>query len=407
MSDELVFEAVRFERSIFSIHGDHAGPSLVFIAGMHGNEASGVEALKELGEELSALRPHLHGAIHAISGNLGALNASKRFLHSDLNRIWSSTRVKEIRDGTFLPVVPEEREQVELLRLIDTIIAEEGGPYYFMDLHSTSSETIPFIVMNDSLLNRNFTQNYPLPIVLGIEEYLEGPLLSYINELGYVAFGFEAGQHDAPNAVIYQKAFARLTIGLCGSFAPRVFSAETAHEVLLKASEGVGSFYEIFYRYQIKENESFSMHPGYLNFQRISVGQRLAMSDGKPIYATINARVFMPLYQSQGEEGFFAIRSVPVLFLRLSAFLRTLKVDRILALLPGVKWTSESRDSLLVNRKIARFFTKQFFHLLGYRSRLRDKDYYIMKSREAASKRKVYKRAPWASSMPSTGARSI
>ena len=36
----------------------------------------------------------------------------------------------------------------------------------------------------------------------GIEEYLNGPLLSYINELGYVAFGFEGGQHDDISAIV-------------------------------------------------------------------------------------------------------------------------------------------------------------------------------------------------------------
>ena len=40
------------------------------------------------------------------------------------------------------------------------------------------------------------------PIVLGIEEYLQGPLLSYINTLGYVSLGFESGQHDNKQAIL-------------------------------------------------------------------------------------------------------------------------------------------------------------------------------------------------------------
>lgn len=48
-------------------------------------------------------------------------------------------------------------------------------------------------MVNDSFLNCIYIKNYLLFIVLGIEEYLEGFLLNYINELGYVVFGFEGG----------------------------------------------------------------------------------------------------------------------------------------------------------------------------------------------------------------------
>jgi hypothetical protein len=103
----------------------------------------------------------------------------------------------------------------------------------------------------------------------------------------------------------------------------------------------------------------------------------------------------MPLYQSQGSEGFFAIRPVNQFFLGLSAILRKWKVDTLLPIMPGVKWHSNDKHALIVNKNIARFFAKQIFHLLGYRSRSMDRNHLVLKNREAASKQKLYSQQPW------------
>ena len=395
IEDSLVESTTDHQRKLFSVHGDHDGPSIIFIAGLHGNEPSGVHAMQHLFRAIEPLRSSMKGSVHGLTGNIGALRSSDRYLDTDLNRIWSVERVEEIRQGKFVPQVRDESEQVELLQAIDEILTADTGPFYFMDLHTTSSATNPFVVVNDSLLNRRFTRQYPLPIILGIEEYLDGPLLSYISELGYVAFGFEAGQHDDPDATARDLAFARLSLHLCGVLDEEVFPVIEDAQFLEDASNGVANFFEIFYRYRISEGEHFEMYPGYVNFQRISLGQQFATSEGKPIYADRNARVFMPLYQSQGSEGFFAIRSIPSIFLKLSALLRNSNADRLLTWLPGVHWASASREALIVDRKVARFFAKQVFHLLGYRSRRRDRDHYIMKNREVASRDEAYADAPW------------
>ena len=103
----------------------------------------------------------------------------------------------------------------------------------------------------------------------------------------------------------------------------------------------------------------------------------------------------MPRYQSQGPEGCFEIRKVHPCLLRLSAVLRQLAFDKLLVLLPGVKWESDKHDALMVNRKIARFFARQFFHLLGYRRKWLDKTHWIIKNREAASRERDYHEAGW------------
>jgi hypothetical protein len=208
-----------------------------------------------------------------------------------------------------------------------------------------------------------------------------------------VAFGFEAGQHDSLSAIRIQEAFVRLSLVFAGCLDPK--HGDVAFDTLVRSSGDTLNFYEIFFRYQISEGEQFRMEPGFVNFQSIRKGQKLAMSNGQDIEATRDAKLFMPLYQSQGEDGFFVIRKVPRFFLNLSETVRKLKVDRVLPLLPGVSWANRTRQSLKVDRRVARFFTKQAFHLLGYRSKAIDRDGYIMKNREAGSRTQEYRHTPW------------
>ena len=49
-----------------------------------------------------------------------------------------------------------------------------------------------------------------------------------------------------------------------------------------------------------------------------------------------------------------------------------IRFDNFLTWLPGINRHSEKSESLMVDLKVARFFSKPFFHLLGYRERVVD-----------------------------------
>ena len=92
----------------------------------------------------------------------------------------------------------------------------------------------------------------------------------------------------------------------------------------------------------------------------------------------------MPLYQEQGEEGFFLIRKIPQWILKLSAGMRKLRLDSLLTLLPGISWATSRRNKLMVHIRVANLLSKPFFHLLGYRSRIVDKNHIMISNREHA-----------------------
>ncbi len=383
------------DRLIGKISGDQPGPTLVFIGGLHGNEPSGVFALHRVLQELQRSDISFSGNFYALAGNLWALERGQRFDKEDLNRAWTSERLAQLQAGTLQPSNEDIAQQIDIYQTIRHIMEIETGPFYFFDLHSTSSDTIPFLTVNDSLLNRKFTEQYPLPLILGIEEYLEGTLLSYLNEWGYVAFGHEGGQHDRLDAIENHIAFIYLTLVFTGFLERSSIDFEKQYNLLDQEANGHERFYEIYYRYEVKNDEDFIMLPGFRNFQTVEKGTELAHKNGHTVTAEQGGLIFLPLYQSQGNDGFFQIRAIPPLFLRLSSVMRKMHIDRILPLLPGIRWTSPQREALAVDLRVARFFATQFFHLLGYRNKRIDRNSLIIKNREVHSRDEDYQHADW------------
>ncbi|MEM8929372.1 MAG: succinylglutamate desuccinylase/aspartoacylase family protein, partial [Bacteroidota bacterium] len=363
-------------RIIGHLKGNSPGPTLIFFGGIHGNEPAGVKALEHVFLALDNALDTFKGEFFGIVGNLSALAKGVRFIDEDLNRIWLPHRMGSLSASTVERSI-ERKEMHQLHQRIHEILETSSPPFYFIDLHTTSGETEPFIVMNDSLLNRNFTRNYPLPCILGIEEYLTGALLSYINELGYVAFGFESGQHDDTDAVTNAESFIWYTLGLTGFF-PMEKTRLNAQREKLNTSHTPKRFFEIYHQHLLTADEEFKMLPGFVNFQTVPKGVQISITNGRYIITKKKRQLFMPLYQDKGYEGFYFIRSVPYFFLWLSKYLRRLKADGFLAILPGIKWATSKKDALYVNKKVARFFAKSIFHLLGYRTRKMDKAHFVL-----------------------------
>ena len=387
---------VETKRIIGHIKGDLPGPTLIFFGGIHGNEQSGVTALERVFKELGMGSFSCKGSAYGIRGNIPALLKGKRFVEKDLNRIWTHSRIKNINKKTSKQLSVEDKELVAIYELISGILENEKGPFYFIDFHTTSSKTLPFITINDALINRRFSKLFPVPIILGIEEYLDGPLLSYINEKGYVSLGFESGQHTEEISINNSIAFTWLTMAFSG-FLNRadVKNFKQYYKQLQKSAQNNSNFYEIVYRHHLIDIKDFKMMEGFKSFEEVIEGTPLAIEKDEFIKAEKDTIIFMPLYQEQGEEGFFLIRKTPTWALTLSAFLRRSKFGSLLHVLPGVSWANEKKQSLLVNTKVAHFFTKPFFHLLGYRNRVLDKTHFAMNNREHNAKNEMYRNTWW------------
>jgi len=370
-----------FPRLLGSYGGDTAGPLVISIGGMHGNEPAGVFALQHVLQRLQSSNLPFRGELVALAGNRAALARGCRYIKEDLNRLWLPERLQALREREQTAETPEtpetsseDKEQRELLAAIETHLEHCQGPQrpiVFLDLHTTSAEGTPFVVIGDTLLNRRFAFRLHAPVILGLEEQLNGTILNYLSDLGYIAIGFEGGQHASSSAVENHTAAIWSVLATAGCIRTQDLSVlggrreQSACETPNRPS--VSPALEIRHHHIIQDGDDFVMQPGYTNFQPVERGQLLARDRHGQILAHESGQVLMPLYQGQGTDGFFLVREVPPFWLRVAAWLRHLQLERLLPVLPGVRKHPDQAATLVVDPRVARWFVLEIFHLLGFR----------------------------------------
>ncbi len=356
-------------RVLWDLGRPDRGPSLIVVAGLHGNEPAGVHAVERVGRALDARSGDLRGRIVCLAGNRLALERGLRFVDRDLNRAWTPERVARLRNGGVETRSTEDAEQKELLDEIDGVLADaQGGPVYVLDLHTTSGDGGPFSTVADTLLNRSLAFALPVPLVLGLEELVEGTLHEYLGRRGCVTLAFESGQHQETEAAERAEAAVWLLLAATGLLPEsRLPELPGARKSLGRAGRGLPRVLEMRYRHALEADDGFRMRPGYRNFQRVQRGEVLAHDRNGEVRAPESARLLMPLYQVQGEDGFFVVREFRPFWLHLSYGLRRVGAARWVHWLPGVARHPTRSGALVVDRRVARWFALQLLHLLGYR----------------------------------------
>lgn len=352
------------EHLIGKFVSEPTGATLVVIGSVHGNEPGGAIALRNISRQFESLRGKLRGRVYFLAGNTRALQRGVRFIGADLNRHWTQENLckSDLQ-------IAEDFEQRELLEIFDEILATAKDEIYALDLHSTSATGLPFATVGDTMRNRNFAQKFPVTILLGIEEQLDGTMLEYLNNEGAVTFGFEGGQHDSPETVKNHEALVWLGLVNAGILEERDAPDLAKHRENLAKATGKAKILEVRHREAITPEDEFVMNPGFKNFDEIRRGQILAKNKRGEIKAGESGLILMPLYQKLGEDGFFIGREVARVWLWFSGVLRRLRFAEIVRVLPGVWLHPTDAESLVVNTGIAKFFPLQVFHLLGFRKR--------------------------------------
>ena len=370
------------EHVIASIHGALPGPTLIILGGIHGNEPAGVHAANRVLLRMQERRSVMRGSVLLLRGNTRALDQGVRYISADLNRQWTAKNVRAAEVDRTATEVSELQEQSELLTVLQEVVSRAQGEVYFLDLHSTSAHGEPFATVGDTLRNRRFALSFPLRIVLGLEEQIEGTLLEYTNNLGVITMGFEAGQHEALTSVDHHEAVIWSATAATGNFRCEDLPELKECRSLLRRASGGLRVVEVRYRHSIVPEDRFKMEAGFKNFQPVRRGQLLAKDLGGEIKASETGLILLPLYQALGDDGFFLGREVNSFWLNLSALLRRFKVGNYVHLLPGVCRNPLNENSLIINTSIARILPLQIFHLLGFR-RLRWTDKYLIVGRRA------------------------
>ncbi|HET7360393.1 MAG TPA: succinylglutamate desuccinylase/aspartoacylase family protein [Salinimicrobium sp.] len=290
----------QLSRIIGKYKGNEKGPLLLVTAGVHGNEPSGVKALQNIFAELELKKPAMKGVFLGVSGNLEALRQGQRFIDEDLNRTWTQENLEKKESNTH-----EIEEMNEIIEVLKDYPKENFPERYFIDCHTTSSDSLPYISVQEVGKNDAFAHKFPLYIVRGFSDIVNGSIDKYFSEHNFTGFTFEGGQHTAEATLNNQKAMILLALKEVNALDLQAFSNESMKQIF-----GKQKTFEIIYRHGLQENDDFKMEPGFKNFEKIEKGQLLATQNGEEIRSKWNATIFMPLYQAQGNDGFFVIEDV-------------------------------------------------------------------------------------------------
>lgn len=364
-------ETIEIDRILGEYKGEKEGPTVVFVGGTHGNETSSVFALNKVFETLKRFQPSFSGEIvAAFAGNLEALKKGVRWVDKDLNRIWVPERLQRLGfiDGQNEPEGNEKKQQQEMLDCLEPVFERADGPVFVFDLHTTSSVSPPFIGVSDTIRNRKLALQYPLPCVIGFDEAMRGTFMNYINERGFSGVALEAGEHYSLEAIENNESFIWHTLKILGSMEEKEIPKYSIHhQRLCKTLERDRKIFDLKFTYKIDEGEKFKMRTGYATFDPIKKGEVLADNKYGEIKAPVSGRIFMPLYQTQGDDGFFIIREISDFKLDLSRFLRQNNLGRYLKYLPGIQKHPEDENTILVNSRLNKKWFHAFLHAFGYR----------------------------------------
>lgn len=305
------------ERIIGQYIGKEKGPLLIAFGSMHGNEPAGKEAL-ELMFKMLEVEPitnpdfRFRGQLLGLIGNLRAMNAQRRFIERDLNRQWTLENIARVKAAAPEQLRAEDAELREILAVVeDTIAAYRPEQIIVLDMHTTTAFGGIFSVATDDERSIDIGIQLHAPVITGMLRGLQGTSLHYFctENLGVptTAVCFESGQHDEPLSV--NRAIAALTNCMRTVGCVDAEHIENRHDTLLvEYAKGLPQVSELLMVHSIKAGDNFKMKPGYKNFQLVSEGEILAHDRHGEIRAQADGAILMPLYQQQGEDGFFLIR---------------------------------------------------------------------------------------------------
>ena len=299
-------------RIIDSFPAQGAPPRLVVFAGVHGNEPSGVLALQRVFEQLRAQHIPLSGQLVGVLGNMEALRQEVRYVNEDLNRLFLPSRIEQAREDPDAQTF-ETLELLSICDLVDSLEARTEDELFFVDCHTTSSASIPFISLNEGFPSSlQMAQRIPVATVIGAEKEIKGCLAEWLNRRGWTGFTYEAGQHQAAISVDNQEAVIWLALRHAGCINESQAQPYLDRARATLQQQGTQQeVYRLLSAYHIRDDEAFRMEPGFRNLQLVRQGERLATSDGEPVVAPQDAYLLMPLYQPQGNFGFFLVQLAP------------------------------------------------------------------------------------------------
>ena len=302
-------EKLKYEdRIIGNYHSGETGKTIILMCGIHGNELSGKKALKKMFNYLENNKIDVRGNIIGIQGNLKAIEKKERYIDIDLNRIWKKNIINEIKKGK----IKDQHEYKELKKIheiIDIIIKKKKKKnIIIIDLHNTSSASGLFSVINNTN-DLKIASAIKIPIITKLFSKVKGSFSQYYNSKNISTIVFEGGAIGDPASIYnHEMGIFRILEKM------KIIKKEDVPDFIGKklTTNNDNNTYKVKYIHQISENDNFLMKPNVTNFQVIKKGEILGYDNNGDVLSPFDGKILMPLYQEQGNEGFYIIQNEKV-----------------------------------------------------------------------------------------------
>ena len=296
------------ERVLGKYSRGRKGPALIITADVLGNEFSGIWAFLNVLDSLTRLNLPIRGELTGLVGNVGSsrkgllmgLNENPRYYMAD-GPLWDFGENQGYNEAVEFVELIEEFEKAQHAMITGV---------YYMDFKTGPLLKQPYICVSRDLNCLRFAEHLPFKIIKGLEDFITDHMGFYLNAKGYIGYTLKVGLSNSYSSREMQEAAIWLALVNCGCLDQQeVPYFSFYHNILNNSIEGKrATAFDVVYKYTIQEDEFFRMVSGYQNFQKITKGELLATSDGGPVISHWDGLIFMPVYHTQRQDGFFILK---------------------------------------------------------------------------------------------------
>jgi predicted deacylase len=269
---------MKSEPIVATISSQNPGPTVVVMAGVHGDEPVGVRALERLlpGLELTC------GTLIAVVANPAALEAGVRFIDTNLNR-------------SLIPNVPVDTNEGRLAQILMGVLDKADA---LLDIHAGMGGEPPFVICEESSFA--IAKRMPVSIVsTGWVEAEPGSTDEYMYRQGKPALCIECGDKRSSEEMTPLAVEAiRQFLGFYGML-------EQA-EPLVCEQRTVKVEYPVF-----KKSDQFAFARGFTGFEALRPGELIAIDGNESYFAPDYAScIIFPWSEAPvGAEAFLIARA--------------------------------------------------------------------------------------------------
>ncbi|MDE1919095.1 MAG: succinylglutamate desuccinylase/aspartoacylase family protein [Patescibacteria group bacterium] len=261
---------------ITELIGKEEGPTSIILAGIHGNEQCGVEALKKI---LPSLKIEKGNVLFGY-GNPRAIEANKRYTETNLNRMFKNNELLSKKE--------KESYEYQRAQFLKTYL---GKAEALLDIHASSTPNSKVFAICEANA-KGIIEYLPVDLVVsGFDDVQPGGTDYYMNSIGKVGICVECGYLGSPESIktAEESIFAFLKA-----------RGHLSNDIAAKRQSHV-RMYDLYFT----RTDNFTLSKPFADFEEIKKGQVVGTDGGEEVKTGKNSVILFARNRGRvGDEAF-------------------------------------------------------------------------------------------------------